>query len=114
MEVLTMANKELARKAMVLGNKLAPRMDGDRKAAFVEAWIIVKAGGLTLPVRGVSFGSRQEARRLTQYNPADVRAVLVPELSNPVDPAAVSVLHTLPAVQVTGDTVHGLRLHFAV
>lgn len=24
---------ELNRKAMVLGNKLAPRMDGDRKAA---------------------------------------------------------------------------------
>jgi hypothetical protein len=116
-------------------------MGGDRKAAFVQAWIIVKAGGLTLPVRGVSFGSRQEAiRRLSRYNPADVRAVLVPEPTNIYDPhavavmveinggrglykigyipaamtAAVSVLHTLPAVQVTGDTVHGLRLHFAV
>ncbi|GHU81789.1 hypothetical protein FACS189468_5050 [Spirochaetia bacterium] len=68
-------------------------MDGDRKAAFVQAWIIVKAGGLTLPVRGVSFGNRQEAlRRLARYNPADVRAVLVPEPSNPVDPAAVAVM----------------------
>jgi hypothetical protein len=35
---------ELNRKAMVLGNKLAPRMGRDRKAAFVEAWAIVKAG----------------------------------------------------------------------
>jgi hypothetical protein len=39
---------ELSRKAMTLGNKLAPRMGGDRKAAFVQAWIIVKAGGLEL------------------------------------------------------------------
>jgi hypothetical protein len=93
---------ELSRKAMVLGNKLAPRMGGDRKAAFVQAWIIVKAGGLTLPVRGVSFGNRQEAlRRLARYNPVDVRAVLVPEPSNPVDPAAVAVM-----VGVQGD--HGL------
>ncbi|GHT64535.1 hypothetical protein FACS1894110_04380 [Spirochaetia bacterium] len=49
---------ELNRKAMVLGNKLAPRIGGDRKATFVEAWIIVKVGGLTLPVRGVFQGSR--------------------------------------------------------
>jgi hypothetical protein len=84
---------ELNRKAMVLGNKLAPRLDGDRKAAFVEAWAIVKAGGLTLPVRGVTFGNRQEAlRRLASYRPQDVRAVLVPEPSNPVDPAAVAVM----------------------
>ncbi|GHV80780.1 hypothetical protein AGMMS49944_25710 [Spirochaetia bacterium] len=84
---------EMKSKAMTLGNKLAPRMDGDRKAAFVEAWAIVKAQGLTLPVRGVSFGNRQEAlRRLARYNPADVRAFLVPEPSNPVDPAAVAVM----------------------
>ncbi|GHT69429.1 hypothetical protein FACS1894110_18880 [Spirochaetia bacterium] len=84
---------EMKSKAMTLGNKLAPRMGGDRKAAFVEAWIIVKAGGLTLPVRGVLQGSRQEAlRRLARYSPADVRAVLVPEPSNPADPAAVAVM----------------------
>jgi hypothetical protein len=77
---------------MTLGNKLAPRM-GDRRAAFVRAWAIVKAGGLALTVRGVSFGSRQEAlRRLTSYNPADVRAWLVPEPENPADPAAVAVM----------------------
>jgi hypothetical protein len=66
---------------------------GDRKAAFVQAWIIVKAGGLELAVRGVSFGNRQEAlRRLAAYNPAQVRAVLVPEPENPADPAAVAVM----------------------
>jgi hypothetical protein len=88
-----MTNAELKSKAMTLGNKLAPRMDGDRRAAFVEAWAIVKAGGLEIPVRGVSFGNRQEAlRRLASYRPQDVRAVLVPEPSNPVDPAAVAVM----------------------
>jgi hypothetical protein len=59
----------------------------------VEAWAIVKAGGLELAVKGVSFGNRQEAlRRLAAYNPADVRAVLVPEPSNPTDPGAVAVM----------------------
>jgi hypothetical protein len=87
-----MTNNELKSKVMTLGNKLAPRM-GDRRAAFVEAWAIVKAGGLELAVRGVSFGNRQEAlRRLARYNPADVRALLVPEPSNPADPAAVAVM----------------------
>jgi hypothetical protein len=66
---------------------------GDRRAACVEAWAIVKAGGLELTVRGVSFGNRQEAlRRLARYNPADVRALLVPEPSNPADPATVAVM----------------------
>jgi hypothetical protein len=65
----------------------------DRKVAFVEAWAIVKAGGLEVAVRGVSFGNRQEAlRRLVVHNPADIRAVLVPEPSNPVDPGAVAVM----------------------
>ncbi|MDR0642081.1 MAG: hypothetical protein LBG07_06450 [Treponema sp.] len=87
-----MTNSKLKSKVMTLGNKLAPRM-GDRRAAFVEAWAIVKAGGLELAVRGVSFGNRQEAlRRLATYNPAQVRAVLVPEPSNPADPAAVAVM----------------------
>jgi hypothetical protein len=83
---------ELKSKVMTLGNKLAPRR-GDRQAAFVEAWAVVKAGGLELAVRGVSFGNRQEAlKRLAAYNPADVRALLVPEPSNPADPAAVAVM----------------------
>jgi hypothetical protein len=53
----------------------------------------VKAGGLEMAVKGVSFGSRQEAlRRLAAYEPAQIRAVLVPEPSNPVDRAAVAVM----------------------
>jgi hypothetical protein len=76
---------------MTLGNKLAARMD--RHDAFVQAWAIVKAGGLELAVRGVSFGTRQEAlKRLAAYNPSLVRAVLVPEPENPADPAAVAVM----------------------
>jgi hypothetical protein len=79
-------------KVMTLGNKLAPRY-GDRKAAFVEAWAIVKAGGLEVAVRGVSFGTRQEAlKRLAAYSPSQVRAVLVPEPENPADSAAVAVM----------------------
>ena len=86
-----MTSKELKSKVMTLGNRLAPRM-GDRRAAFVRAWAIVKAGGLELAVRGVTFGNRQEAlRRLAAYNPADVRAVLVPDPENPADPGAVAV-----------------------
>jgi hypothetical protein len=88
-----MTSKELKSKAMTLGNKLAPRMGGDRRAAFVEAWAVVKAGTVELAVRGVSFGNRQEAlKRLAAYNPADVRAVLVPEPSNQADPQAVAVM----------------------
>jgi hypothetical protein len=52
-----MTNSELKSKVMTLGNKLAPRT-GDRRAAFVEAWAIVKAGTVELAVRGVSFGTR--------------------------------------------------------
>jgi hypothetical protein len=133
-----MTNSELKSKVMILGNKLAPRM-GDRKAAFVGAWAIVKAGGLEVAVRGVSFGNRQEAlKRLAGYAPEQVRAVLVPEPSNPADPQAlrimvgvqggrglfcmgyipreavpvVAALRTLPAIRVVGDTVKGLRLRF--
>jgi hypothetical protein len=88
-----MTNSELKSKVMTLGNKLAPRMGGDRNAAFVEAWAVVKAGGLELAVRGVSFGNRQEAlRRLAAYNPTQVRAVLVPEPSNRADPQAMAVM----------------------
>jgi hypothetical protein len=88
-----MTNSELKNKVMTLGNKLAPRMGGNRRAAFVQAWVIVKAGGLEVAVKGVSFGNRQEAlRRLAAYNPAQVRAVLVPEPANPRDPAAVAVM----------------------
>jgi hypothetical protein len=75
--------------------RIANRISRDipRHDAFVQAWAIVKAGSLELAVRGVSFGNRQEAlRRLAGYAPEQVRAVLVPEPSNRVDPAAVAVM----------------------
>ncbi|GHV07599.1 hypothetical protein FACS189485_18170 [Spirochaetia bacterium] len=88
-----MINETMKSKVFTLGNKLASRMGGDRRAAFIEAWIIVKAGAVTLPVKGVMAGNRQEAlRRLGNYNPADVRAFLVPESDNAYDPAAVAVM----------------------
>ena len=83
---------ELKSKVMTLGNKLATKGQ-DRSAAFVQAWAIVKAGGLTLPVKGVSFGNRQEAlKRLATYDPAQVRAFVVPEPENKADPDAVAVM----------------------
>ena len=88
-----MTNVTMKSKVMALGNKLAPRMGGDRTAAFIQAWAIVKAGGLELAVKGVSFGNRQEAlRRLAAYKPAQIRAVFVPEPQNTADPAAVAVM----------------------
>jgi len=88
-----MTSKEMKSKVMSLGNRLAPRMGGDRKAAFVKAWAIVKAGGLELAVKGTSFGNRQEVlKRLSGYAPDQVRAVLVPEPENPIDHNAVAVM----------------------
>ena len=84
---------EMKSKVMALGNKLAPRMGGDRTAAFIQAWAIVKAGGLELAVKGTSFGTRQEAlRRLANYAPEQIRAVFVPEPQNPADANAIAVL----------------------
>jgi hypothetical protein len=89
---MTMTNRELKSKVMSLGNRLTPKMGGDRTAAFIRAWAIVKAGGLELAVKGVTIGNRQEAlKRLAAFNPDRIRAVLVPEPTNPVDPAAVAV-----------------------
>ena len=65
-EIITLT-RELRSKAMALGNRLSSRMD--RHDAFVQAWTIVKAGGLELSVKGVTFGNRQEAlKRLAKYN----------------------------------------------
>jgi hypothetical protein len=88
-----MKNTELRSKVVSLANRLAPRMGGNKSAAFIRAWQIVKAGGLELSVKGTSFGNRQEAlKRLATYVPDQVRAVLVPEPENPVDRNAVVVL----------------------
>ena len=87
-----MTNREMKSKVMNLGNRLAAG-GNDRRAAFVRAWAIIKAGGLTLPVKGVSFGNRQEAlKRLAGYAPDQVKAFVVPEPDNPADPAAVAVM----------------------
>jgi hypothetical protein len=87
-----MTNRELKSKAMALGNRLAPRMKGDRSAAFALAWSIVKAGGIELAVKGVSFGSRQEAlRRLAKYSPEAVRVFIAPEPGNKADSKAAAV-----------------------
>ena len=133
-----MTNQEMKRKVMSLGNRLAVRMN--RKDAFVQAWAIVRSSGFELPLKGVTFGSRQEAlRRLAKYNAADVRAFIVPETSNVADnkaaavfvgvqngkglfcmgylpreyaPAAVSLKAT--GLRVIGDEVRGARLRLAV
>ena len=88
-----MTNQELKSKVVTLGNRLAPRMGGDKSAAFARAWQIVKAGGLELAVKGTSFGNRQEAlKRLATYPQGQIRAVLVPEENNPADKNAIAVL----------------------
>jgi hypothetical protein len=88
-----MKNRELKSKVAVLGNRLTPKMDGNKSAAFKKAWAIVKAGGLELALKGTSFGNRQEAlKRLAAYAPDQVRAVLVPEPENTVDHNAVAVM----------------------
>ena len=74
-----------------IANKISQSVS--RKEAFKTAWQIVKAGGLELAVKGVSFGNRQEAlKRLARYNPAQIKAVLVPEPENQIDPSAIAVM----------------------
>ena len=53
-----MTNSELKAKVMTLGNRLAARMGGDKSAAFVQAWAIVKAGGIGRQARGGAGGIR--------------------------------------------------------
>ena len=86
-----MTNREQKSKVMSLSNRLAVQMG--RSAAFIQAWAIVKAGGITLPVKGVTFGNRQEAlKRLSTYAPEAIRTFLVPEPNNPVDANAIAIM----------------------
>jgi len=88
-----MKNSEMKSKVVTLANRLTSRMDGNKSAAFVKAWAIVKAGKIELAVKGTSFGNRQEAlKRLAAYKPDQVRAFLMPEPENPADSAAVAVM----------------------
>jgi len=84
--------RETRRKVVTLANRLTPKMDGDKSAAFVKAWAIVKAGTIEITINGVSFGMRQEAlRRLAKYEPAQIKTVLVPEPENKHDSEAIAV-----------------------
>ena len=68
--------------------RIANRISRDvsRHDAFIQAWAIVKAGGLELAVRGVTAGTRQEAiRRLARYNPASIRVWITSEPENQYD-----------------------------
>ena len=86
-----MTNKAMKSKVIALGNRLSGRMD--RHDAFVRAWAIIKAGGLELAVKGVSFGNRQVAlKRLAAYTPDQVRAFIVPEPENAADRKAAAVM----------------------
>jgi hypothetical protein len=86
-----MTSRELKSKVCRIANRIGREVS--RGAAFREAWRIVKAGGLTMQVKGVSFGNRQEAlHRLAGYAPDAVRAFIVPEPENPADPAALAVM----------------------
>jgi hypothetical protein len=135
-----MVNEKAKARVFEIGNKIAAET-GDRPGAFREAWAMVKGSGLDVRVAGVSFGRRPVAlERLTRYPRQAIKAVAVAEPGNTYDPHAVAVLvgvnggrglykigyvpapmtaavhamRTLPTVEVTGDTVRGIRLHFAV
>jgi hypothetical protein len=83
-------DREMKVKVMGLGNRLSARMG--RREAFIQAWKIVKAGGIELSVRGTSFLNRPEAlRRLAAYNPELVRVFIGAETENPVDSKAAAV-----------------------
>jgi len=80
------AGRALASKACALANGMP------RKETFAKAWAIAKNGWLEISVAGVSFGSRQEAlRRLANYDPESVIALLVPEPDCEHDPGAIAV-----------------------
>ncbi|GHV46119.1 hypothetical protein AGMMS49546_33530 [Spirochaetia bacterium] len=78
-----MANKTMKSKVFTLGNRLTSRMRGDRRAAFIEAWSILKAGAIVLPVRGVMAGNRQEALRRQPMTPLMCRPSFSQNLKTP-------------------------------
>ena len=87
-----MTNIEMKSRVTILGNWLTGQ-GFSRPEAFVRAWRIVKAGSVTLPLKGVLIGNRQQAlKRLSAYDPSLVRAFLVPEPLNPADKNAVAVM----------------------
>lgn len=84
--------RETRSKVLTLANRLTIKLDGNKSMAFRKAWQLVKAGGLEITVKGVTFGHRQEAlKRLAAYSPVQIKAILVPEPNNPIDSAAIAV-----------------------
>jgi hypothetical protein len=74
-----------------LGNRLSASMD--RKAAFREAWRIVKDKEVRFAVAGVTAGNRQKAlAKLARYDPRKVHIFLLAEPSNKHDPSAIAVM----------------------
>jgi hypothetical protein len=89
---LKMTINEMRSKVCALGNRLVVEI-GNRSVAFEKAWVIVKAGAIEIAVRGVSFGTRQEAlSRLAKYNPNDIHTLIVPEPENTFDSNALAVM----------------------
>jgi integrase len=64
-------------------------MGGDRRAAFVRAWAVVKAGGLELAWRGVSVGrinrAAQAIRVHVRHNRQDLEGIRPPKNGEPRD-----------------------------
>jgi len=83
---------ETKRKVMAMGNRLTAKFEGDRRAAFVKAWELVKKSEIEICVNGVTFANRQEVlKRLAKYEPAQIKTVLVPEPDNKFDKNAIAV-----------------------
>ena len=86
-----MTVREQRMKVMAIGNRLSVSMN--RHDAFVTAWQVIHAGGVTLPVKGTSFGNRPEAlRRLASYEPSQIKTFLCPEENNSADSNAIAVM----------------------
>ena len=135
-----MTNQEMKSKVTSIGNRLALNMP--RSEAFTKAWGIVKARSIEIRVAGVTCGNRQVAlRRLTKYQPSQIRAFLAPEPDNPVDNNAMAVMvgiqggkgyyrlgyvpasqismakalgRKLPSIKVLTGDVYGARLRLVV
>ena len=79
-------------KVLTLANRLAKANGGDKLAAFIQAWQLVRTAGLEIPCKGVMQGKRQEAlKRLARYEPSQIKAVFVPEPENKADPHAIKI-----------------------
>ena len=75
-----------------VANRLRIENAWSRSMSMREAWAMVKSGRAMFLVKGTSFNGRQEAlKRLTQYKPQQVHAMLVPEPENEFDRNAVAV-----------------------